>query len=186
MMPGGRGMMEQAAKQFLRSTWAEGISELIAAVERDLTASVEDLVAATDADVDLDVPDADQRAEQLREGVLAIVEGDLQDHYVREYVDCAKADRVAALASLDEDDWQDRRDGWIETYREKGVDDLTDAEIVERHLLRTYRLDPEAFDRLRRWPDEMETAAMRTVLVGNVEAAREAIDAVTAEVDDGA
>ncbi len=181
---GGLGL-KQAAKKFLRSTWAEGISELIAAVERDLTTSVEDLIVTTDADVDLDVPDADDRAEQLREGVLAIIEGDLRDHYIREHLDCAKADRVAKLVALDVDDWQDRQDGWMEAYREQGVE-YPDEEIIDQHLLRTYRLTTADVNRLREWPDELQTDAMRTVLVGNVEDAREAIEAVTDEVNDGA
>lgn len=180
--------MQNMAKRFLRSTWAEGISELIAAVERDLTSAVEDLVAATAAaDTDLDVPDAEARAEQLREGVLAIIEGNLREHYITEHADVAKADRVLQLVQLDEEDWQDRRAGWIEAYRDGGAaEDLIDEEIVARHLLRHYRLAPEEFVRLREWPEEMENEAMRTVLVGNVEAAREAIETVTGEVQDGA
>lgn len=184
-MPGGKGMMTNMAKRFLKTTWAEGISELIAGVEHDLTASVADLVTALDADHSIEVPDGDQRAEQLREGVLAIINDNLREHYIREYLSCAKADRVAQLATLDEDGWQARREGWVEEYRQQGVEDLSDDEIVARHTLRKYRLKPEQLAALREW-DEKQNEAMRTVLVGNVEAAREAIEAVTAEVQDGA
>jgi hypothetical protein len=184
-MPGSKGMMTNMAKRFLRSTWAEGISELIAAVERDLTASVSDLIAAADADHHLDVPDADQRAEQLREGVLAIIEGNLREHYIREHADVAKADRVAQLVALDDDEWKDRRDGWVEAYQANGTEKEAE-DIVTEHLLRKYALTTQEIEDLREWSDEMEANAMRTVLVGNVEAARETIESVTEEVQDGA
>lgn len=185
-MPGGKGMMTKMAKRFLRSQWAEGISELIAAVEHDLSASVADLVAALDyPEQHLDVPDSDQRAEQLREGVLAIIEDNLQEHFIAEYLDVAKPDRVAQLAALDEADWQARRDGWVAEYQEKGAD-LDPDEIVEKHLTRHYNLSPDELEELRDWDDDQQTEAMRTVLVGNVEEARNAIEAVTEEVANGA
>lgn len=182
-MPGGMGMAKRVAKSFLSSEWAEGISELIAAVEHELLDSVAALVDATDADHALAVPDPDDRAEQLRAGVQAIIEGDLPTWYLTHCVDCSKPERLAKFIALDADELQKRENGWVSTYRDKGAD-LPREEILTRHVERTYGLTLDEFRRLTGWGEDMEKEALRQVLVGNVEAAREGVDAVTAEVQE--
>lgn len=181
-------MMQQTAKQFVNSDWGEGVSELLAAKEQDLLEKVAALADATDHDTPDLGASAGARAEQLRQGVEAIIGGNFPQWYVSEMVDAKNTDRIAALAAKDDADLTQRMDGWVSAYRNNGgsgLDDMTDREIVARHVERKYGLALEAFARLVHWRDGQRARAIEDVLLGGMNRAEESIEEMTAAAENG-
>lgn len=171
--------MKNMAKKFLDSEWADGVTMLLAAKEQSLLEKVEALADASGlADpetvaVDEDVED---RAEQMKAGVEAIITGDFATWFVlaEEW-----GDRPERLAALADSDVEERMTGWIAEYRDNGVD-LNDRVIVRRHVEQSFGISTQGFARAVHWPDSTNEQAMRRLLVGHIEDAEAAIQEMTA------
>jgi len=187
MSAGQRAMMQKTANSFLQTQWAEGVSEMLAAKEAVLVNKMDQLVAALEADVDLPATDPDDRAEEIREGVQAIIAGEFPAWYVETY-DIGNAGRLAAVADADVEDVEERMQGWIAAYRDDGGDALqyrSDYELVRMHVEQSFGVSLQQFAQVVHWPESQHERAIRRLLVGRLDAIEAAIDALIERAMEG-
>jgi hypothetical protein len=173
--------MKKGATTFLNSPIGDAVADILAQKEIELTEKVNRLADETDlADPPTPRVDAEQRSDELKAGVEAIIEKDLPSFYIPRFVDCENENRVVRLAQKDDTDITDRMAGWVDHYRESDaagdVSDLSDRKIVRRHVESTYDLKLEEFALLVHWRDGMHNAATHDLLLDGIQRSEDAID----------
>jgi hypothetical protein len=133
-----------------------------------------------------ELPDHEERVSQFCEAVACRVQSSRSpwdvwaEHYAPDALD---TDAARAYAGLNADEWEDDRARWVEQYREKGVpDEYDDEELVELYVSNTFGVPLQTFEKeVIGWD---EATVYRRVLVGELEAHTDALEAATNEIGD--
>lgn len=176
--------MKPVARQFLRTDMAQALTTVWGNQEAELAESVAELHDALETGREVEPVDAEARSAAIREAAGAIMSGDLQEHYLAEYTTIDNAERAVKYLGLDAEEWDRVRSGWVQDYRERGVEIEADR-LVGEHIGRQFGVDRETFEELVvGWDDEQTQAAMREILLGPLDDVRTAIDAATETIEE--
>lgn len=189
-MKGKMQMMQKMMSDpagFLDTEMMQGLTLLLAQEEAALQESVADLVNAADVDVDVQVAEPDERAEQLRAGLKAVVSGTVPETWVRHFADAEldHVDEAVEFANADADEWDEQCREWAQRWRENDLEG-TDAELSEAHIRTRFGVSRDEFEELVvEWDEERVNSALREMLAGPIEATQAEIDAVTEVLEGG-
>lgn len=157
----------------------QAITLLLAEEEEQLQEAVADLVDAAEADLDVDVHDPAERAEQLRAGLKGMVTSDIPATWVRQTAPIENADEAAQYAGVDADGWGEQCATWAQRWRDNDLEG-TDAELADAHIRSRYGVTKAEFEAVVvEWDGDRTSRALRDMLAGPIETAQDRIRDVT-------
>lgn len=174
------------AKNALESEWAAATLAIVAHRERQLVEHVDELHDELGLDGIDDIPDPDDRVEQIRAFALAMIDDSAAEwwveHVLADRID--NASEAAQYADLDPEEWADQREQWADTYREQGVDGTTD-ELAAAHTRARYGLDLDEFESVVvEWSDDRQREAVESVMLGGLDTADQGVVDATEHLRD--
>lgn len=152
-LAGGR---EAAMKKFVKESGAmDAIAGIIASLELEILQEVDALHADFDLDYYGDLPDEDERKEQLKDLALHQMSDNLDGYYVKEVLDrhLQNPEKAKAYLNMDDEEWDDQIQQWASGYKrqaeQKGQDlDLSDRELAELHVENQFGVSIQKFEEL--------------------------------------
>lgn len=169
---------QMAVEQALKNTDALGhLANIIAGLESELLTEVKALQDALDVEHIEEIPEAEDRKNDLEALAKAQLSGGLESYYrdrvLNDRVD--NPERAAGYLDMDDDEWQEQIEQWANSYRsgENSFEGVSDREIAAHHVEAIFAVSlPEFEQNVVNWqPGDL----MSQVLAGNFRAAREGI-----------
>jgi hypothetical protein len=184
-----KATLKRAAGQVLDSEIGDTIASLVAKQEQALLEELQRTQQAVGIEDPVDVPDVDERKEQLTDAVDGLMGGDVpgvwMDHVGRHYLDDPDLARERFL-DLDADEWGRQCDKIVKSYRQQGVTDLPRSEVIEHYIGSRFGVDVRTFVvEVVNWPDARKQATARQLLLGNYEAVEEGLRDIRAVAEGG-
>jgi hypothetical protein len=144
---------------------ATGLAEM----EHAQADALRELADATGAEIDVEVPDPEDREQLLLDGIEAAADGSAIEWWLRERHGYEDAAAAAEYAEMDAAQWSDQIGRWAEFYRSKGYgSDTTDRELAGQHVRQSFGVDLDQFERDVVELDKRQV--VRELLAGNLEA----------------
>lgn len=143
-------------KPVLKRVVADGGDELLrfyAEKEDEMLSLAKRQADVTDGLDAGDVPDVDveARAEQLIDGLMALMEGSFPAFYAEQYIDTHADDnaklppeKARRYADLSADEWEEQKSDWADGWRNEGLEG-TDDELARAHVTTRFGVSLEAF-----------------------------------------
>lgn len=175
---------EMLAEQLVESEAIEELCRVIATMERRQLAAVADLHEELDVAMIDDLPDVEERREELQVLIRALMGGDLQEVFL-ERIDLP-SEEVEPYLGLDDGEWQAQIEEWAQRYRSQApgaVQGRTDRDLARQHVRNKWDVDLATFEAMIVGFDPAETAEL--VFTGNMQTVRQGIERATEEVRDG-
>jgi hypothetical protein len=185
------GMRNQAIKgtvgKLIAGKTGDVLCGLMAGKEVDLLEQIAGLHEALDIDDGIgheDVPRKEDRREQLKELVQALVADDIPgfwwEQVGREHVE--NPEDAREFLDLDGGEWAEQVDSVIRSYRRQG-DDRPRSEIVADYVNRKFGVEVSWFvSHVVNWTDAQSQRVQRQFLLGNMDAVQQGIERATEEV----
>ena len=150
----GKMKQMQQAQQMLNnpreSPQIRAVADIIASLERDQRAAVQALAETVDgADVPADLPDRDQRMNELCDALPVLLSGGgpfalYVDHVAPEEFD---PEQAAQYVGMDRAAWEAQCDRWAAAYRERvDGDEFDDRDLVDVHCRNTFGMGVDRFE----------------------------------------
>ncbi|WP_231184726.1 hypothetical protein [Haladaptatus sp. DYF46] len=179
----------QMAQNPTESEQVQALVNIIAALEHQQLAQVEQLHAALDIDGIERTKDQTAREAQLIELIDALAAGNLKGYWLNEVASEHLENPVAAKSylGLSPDEWEEQQANWAADYREKAPEqtaDMSDREIAQQHVTMKFGCSLDEFEReIVEWS---MGSALERLLASNFQAVSTGIEAATAELTETA
>ncbi|WP_436929065.1 hypothetical protein [Halosimplex halobium] len=180
--------LRQVAQDPTESELVQALVEILVALEFRQLRAVKGLHDSLDIDGVQINADEEEREQQLLDLVDAIASREFKRWWFTDVVGgkLDNADDAMAYAGLDEGKWEEQKQTWADTWRERGGESFsehTDEDLARLHVERKFGVSLREFEReVIEWSRK---DAMRTILAGNFEAVEDGINAATATVEGG-
>ncbi|WP_255198017.1 hypothetical protein [Halorarius litoreus] len=152
-MIGGGGLADRLAQQIdvANNEQILGLVHAQATLERNRRSALAAHLEALDVDADVpDLPDHEERVDELVALIEARIAGDPWDYWVEWQAPDAldNAAQAREYAGMESDEWEDRIATWAGVYREKFEvpDDLTDRDLAGHHVEDQFGLTLDEFE----------------------------------------
>lgn len=162
---------QQLTQQLIDGEAGDILTGLIATKEISMLNAVDDLHDEMGIDHIDGIPEHDERKEQLKGLVEALVTGDLPgfwfDHVGEARLDNPKDARE--YLDLDGEEWTTEIDLWVTQYRRQGSK-LSKSEIVSDYINRKFGVEVDWFvSHVVNWTEDQQRNVAKQFLLGNFE-----------------
>lgn len=174
----GDAMKQRMARKFFESQ-GRPLLAVIAHRERRLCEKVRRLEEEHGLAVTDDLPDVEERVDQMQGFALAALDDETHEWYLREMAGLENVETAVEHAGKDADAWEETMAGWASVYRENGKEG-TDRELADLHTRARHDVGLETFERLIvEWDDERERQLVEEVLAGGLLRAEQGVERAT-------
>jgi len=161
------------------------LTGLIAAKEISMLEAVDDLHAEMGVEHIDEIPNHDDRKQQLKELVEALVSGDIPAFWF-EQIGRDKLDEPESARdylNLDGDEWRTECDKLVNTYRKQGST-ASRSEIVADYVTRKFGVDTEYFvSHVVNWTETQQRNVAKQFLLGNFDGVEQGINVARQAVE---
>lgn len=166
-------MMNEQMKTLAMSMFDDKGKELLkirSAEEEKMIQAVNDLYDAVGIDDRHEVPDEEERAEQLKEGIFALVNDDLEQFYAKEFAKRhldVRPEQVEKYVDMETEEWDRQCARWAEAYRRRDIEG-TDDELANQHVKSKFGVPRAVFEaEVVFWHDEKREEVLQRFFGGD-------------------
>lgn len=180
-------VMKQMVEKMIHGESGDIITGLIASKEIDLLVRVKRLHDAIGLEQIERIPDKDDRKEQMKGLIGALVADDVPKFWFEEIGRdrLSNPDDAGQYLDMDGDEWADHCNKIVRSYRKQG-DERPRSAIMTDYVNRKFDVDVEFFvSHVVNWTPDQKRNVASTFLLGNFNAVGNAIDAATERLEEG-
>jgi hypothetical protein len=166
-----------------------GFVMMLAGVEQQNIAATDHLLDSLDAETDVDVPDVEERQEQLLDVFSAAMSQQL-DQWWLENVAAERMDNVEQASDLlgigpESEAWEQQKRAWKEYHVEQGTadQDTTTEAVAQRHVQAVFGVSMDHFEaEILAWDEQEE---LQKLLVGPLQSNAATVERLADHLDGG-